>query len=262
MRVVTVAVLALLMPAGAGAQARKPSPAKKAGALPKPSVDVVRLQVVSAEGHNWQVGTTVVVAVGVQPPFGLVAMDKEKSTLEITDAQGTALAEPEVDWSPDFNQERTVALVDLEAKGLAAAGSPYVAARGTLSFTVATGTKTVKAPNVKFEKGTPVKLGAATVTVGDVDKEGFGDGPIVMFEGTTAVIKSIKAVRAKDAKGAVVEANWSSSGTWHGEDGYQSSYRFKSAGATALSLEFDLWDGLRELPVAVDVKAGVGAPQR
>lgn len=267
MRQVALVVLTAALPALGTAQTRKGTPAKKPAPPPSAQVVVAGIRVVGpgygpednrTRPFNYDPGTTVVLAVRVSPPNGLVSMDKSRSSVEITDSQGRPLEDAQIDWNPDLSKDGTAALVDLDAKGLPAADSTHVAAKGTLMFMAASGVKTVKAAAVRLEKGAIVKLGTVTLTLGDVNT-GMGDGPTVMFEGTTRTIKGIKALRARDAKGAEVEARWSSSGTWSGEDGYQTSYHFKTA-ATSLTLEFDLWDGLRELPVGFDVKAGVGMP--
>ena len=265
MRKVALFFVVTAVPALVSAQTRKGAPAKKP--LPLTSqVSVAGIRVVGpgygaedgrARPFNYDPGVTIVLAVRVNAPHGLVSMDKNRSSAELADSQGRVLEGPEVDWNPDFSKDGTAAMVDLDAKGLPAADSTHITAKGTLMFMAASGVKTVKAAGVKLEKGTPVKLGTAALTLGDVEKG--SEGPTVMFQGTRPVIKSIKAVRGREAKGGLVEASWSSSGTWTGDDGYQTSYRFKTA-ATTLTIEFDLWDGLRELPVTFDVKAGVGIP--
>lgn len=262
--ILTVPVLAA--PAPAAAQSRKAAP-KKAAADPRPQVQVAGVRVVGPgfgpendlqRPFNWTKGTTVVVAVRVAPPFALVAIDKDNSSLEMSDSQGRALEEPAVDWNPDFTKDGTTALVDLEAKSVPADGATHVTAKGTLMFRAATGTKIVKAPSVRLEKGVPVKLGTASVAISEVEQdEGNGEWR-VSFKGTTALMKGIKTIRAKDAKGAPVEAHWFSSGGWTEE--YEVGYRFKMAAKAPLNLEFEMYDGLRDLPVAFDVKAGVGIP--
>jgi hypothetical protein len=270
MRKLALALVLLSIPALAGAQTR----GKRAGApkqVPPPSakVAVAGLRIVGPgvgpendhqRPFNWSQGTTVVVAVKVAPPYALVEIDKDKSTLELADSQGTALDSPEVGWSPDFTKDGTAALVDLESKGLPAEGSSHVAAKGTLMFKAASGVRTVKAPGVKLEKGTPVKLGpTTTITISEMEpNEGSEDGPLVSFKSTRTVMKGIKALRAKDAKGAPIEVHWQQSGGF--EEEYEMGYRLKGAGKGPVTFEFDLFDGLRDLPVAFDVKAGVGIP--
>src|SRR5262245_3555894 len=265
MRKVAVALSILLLPALAAAQSRKGTPAaKKPGAAPKTEVVVAGLRVVGTgygpeddyqRPFNHGQGITVVVAVRVNAPFAMVEIDKDKSSLEMADAAGKVLDKPEVDWSPDFTKDGTIALVDLDAKSLPGEGSTHVTAKGSLTFKVSSGIKTVKVPGVRLEKGTPVKLGTAALTISDVEEQ-EGEGPRATFKGTRAVIKGIKAVRAKDAKGAPIEVRWSHSGGWDEE--YETGYRFKMAAKAPVTLEFDMYDGLRELAVPFDVKAGVG----
>jgi hypothetical protein len=267
MRKVTLALVLLALPGIAAAQSRKGTPAKKgaAAAAPSPKVSVAGLRVVGPgvgpeDDHqrpfNWSEGITVVVAVKVSAPFAMVEIDKEHSTFEITDSQGGALASPEIGFSPDFTKDGTMALVNLDAKGLPADGSTYVAAKGSLTFKVSTGTKTVKVPAVKLEKGTPVKLGANAVTISGV--EDGEEGPMVSFKANRSVIKGIRALRAKDAKGAPIEVRWSQGGGWDEE--YEAGYRFKMASKGPVTLEFDLYDGMRDVAVPFDLKAGVGIP--
>ena len=267
-KVLAAAILALAaVPGLAAAQSRKGTPVKKkAAAALNPTVQVAGLRVVGPgfgpeedrkSAFFGSTGVTVVVAVRVPPPYALVEIDKDKSTLEVADSQGTALEDPEVDWSPDFTKDGTTALVDLDAKGVPAEGSSHVTVKGSLMFKVAAGTKTVKAKAVKLAKGTPLKLGTSALTLGGVDKD--DDGVTVMFESTRPVIKGIRTVRARDAKGGEIESRWSSSGTWTGEDGYQSSYHFKTS-ADTVNLEVDMWDGLREVSIPFELKAGVAVP--
>lgn len=267
MRKVALALIVLALPGVAAAQSRKGTPSKKpaATAAPNPQVSVAGLRVVGPgfgpeddrqRPFNWSEGTTVVVAVRVAAPFAMVEIDKEHSTFEMSDSQGAALANPEVGFSPDFTKDGTVALVDLDAKGLPAQGATHVAVKGSLTFKVSTGTKTVKVPAVKLEKGTAVKVGANTLSISGV--EDGSEGPMVSFKASRSVIKGIKALRAKDAKGAPIDVHWSQGGGWDEE--YEAGYRFKMAAKGPVTLEFDLYDGLRDVAVPIDIKAGVGIP--
>lgn len=269
MRKLALALVVVSIPALAAAQTKgKRAAAPKAAPPPSATVSVAGLRVVgpgvgSEDDHqrpfNWSEGTTVVVAVKVAPPYSLVEIDKDKSALALTDSQGTILAGPEIGFSPDFTKDGTAALVDLEAKGRPAEGASYVAAKGTLIFKAASGVRTVKVPAVKLEKGTPVKLGpTTTINISDVQDESSEDGPLVSFKSTRAAMKGIKALRAKDAKGAPIEVRWRQSGGWDEE--YEMGYRFKTTAKAPVTLEFDMFDGLRELPVSFDLKAGVGIP--
>jgi len=267
MRKVALALSILAIPGLAAAQSRKGTPAaKKAAAAPlAPKVVVAGVRVVGpgygpednrTRPFNYDPGTTVVLAVRVAPPYAFVEIQKDQSSLEMADSQGTVLEKPEVDWNPDFTKDGTVVLVDLDADGLPAEGSSHVAAKGSLVFKVSSGVKTIKLPGVRLEKGTPIKLGTMALTITEV--EDGSEGPRVTFKGTKAAVKGIKALRAKDAKGSPVEASWSHAGGWDEE--YESGYRFKMAGKGSLTLEFDMYDGLRDLAVPFDVKAGVGVP--
>lgn len=267
MRKVALALSILAVPGLLAAQTRKGAPAAKkpAAAAPSPKVFVAGLRV-TGPGYGPEndrtrpfsnsPGTTVVVAIRVAAPYALVEILKDQSTLEMADSQGTVLEKPEVDWNPDFAKDGTVVLVDLDAGGLPAEGSSHVAAKGSLVFKVSSGVKTIKLPGVRLEKGTPLKLGTMALTITEVE-EG-SEGPRVTFKGTKAAVKGIKALRAKDAKGAPIEASWSHSGGWDEE--YESGYRFKMAGKGPVTLEFDMFDGLRDVAVPFDVKAGVGVP--
>jgi hypothetical protein len=81
----------------------------------------------------------------------------------------------------------------------------------------------------------------------------------VEFKGSKSALSIIKAVRAKDAKGVAVEVSLSSTSGFNEEWTVGYTFKTQSKGGT-YSLEFDVWDGLRDLPVAVDVKAGAGVP--
>jgi hypothetical protein len=261
-------LIAATLPGWAAAADKKPKKGK-AVVLPPPTAQlaVVGYRVVgpplgtegdSVRPFNWSTGVTLVVAAQVKAPYGLVALDKERSSIALTDSLGKALDSPEVDWSPDFTNDRTSAMVELEAKGLPGAEATSVSAKGSLMFTASTGIKTIKVPNLKLAAGTPFKLGTAPVTVGEIG-DGYGSGPTVEFKGSKSALSIIKTLRAKDAKGAVVETSWSSSGGFNEE--WAMSFTFKTEKdklGAPFTLEFDVWDGLRDLSVPVDVKAGMG----
>jgi len=205
---------------------------------------------------NWSQGVTVVVAAQVSAPYGLVELDKERSAAVLTDSEGNVLADPSVDWSPDYTKDRLAAMVELEAKGLPGEGATHVGAKGNLMFRLSTGVKTVKVPGVKLEKGVTFKLGTAPVTVAEVG-EGYGSGPVVEFKATKAVLGVVKTLRAKDAKGTPVEVSWSSTGGFNEE--WTMGFTFKGTELKGLyNLEFDVWDGLRDVNVPYEVKAGAG----
>jgi hypothetical protein len=267
--VLAVAVLAIpafIAPRPAAAQSRKAAP-RKAVAAPKPQVQLAGVRIVgpgfgpendNVRPFNWSAGTTMVLAVRVAPPYALVAVDKEKSSLEMADSQGNVLEEPEVDWNPDFTKDGTTALVELEAKGLPADGSSHVSLKGTVTFTAATGTKVIKANAVRLEKGVPIKLGTASITLDEAEfDEGNGRWQ-VSFKGATPVIKGIKALRVRDAKSGLVEARWYGGGGWTEE--YSAAYMVTTTSKGPLNFEFELFDGLREVAVPFDLKAGVGIP--
>jgi len=267
MRQLTALVLvAATLPGWAAAADKKPKKGKTP-AVPPPSalVAVVGYRVVgpplgteedNVRPFNWSAGTTVVVGVQVQPPYGLVALDKDRSSIALTDSSGKALDSPEIGWSPDFTKERTSAMLDLQAKGLPGADATSVSAKGSLMFTASTGIKTLKVPNVKLETGTVFKLGTVPVTVGDIG-DGYGNGPTVEFKGTKAGLSIIKTLRAKDAKGTAVETSWSSTGGFNEEWAMTWTFKTDKKGGV-YSLEFDVWDGLRDLNVPIDVKTGMG----
>ena len=267
MRTVALALLIVAIPGVAAAQSRKGAPKKTAAAPLAPKVAVAGIRIVGLgygpEGDRQRPfgvdpGTTVVVAVRVAPPYSMIEIAKDQSSLEMADSQGTALEKPEVDWNPDFTKDGTVSLVDLAAAGLPAEGSSHVTAKGSLMFKVSSGVKTIKVPGVRLEKATPVKLGTSALTISEVEQVEGSEGPSVTFKGTRALVKGIKTLRAKDAKGAPIELSWSHSGGWNEE--YETGYRFKMAGRGPVTLEFDMYDGLRDVAVPFDVKVGVSVP--
>jgi hypothetical protein len=265
---VLLAVPALVLPGSAAAQARKATPVKKkAVAAPKPTVHLAGVRIVgpgfgteddNVRPFNWTSGVTVAVAVRVAAPYALVGVDREKSTLEIVDSQGNVLDQPEVDWNPDFTKDGTTALLELEAKGLPADGSTHVGLKGNVVFTAASGTKVIKANSVKLEKGVAVKLGTASITVDEATQDEANSQWQVSFTGATPVIKGIKKLTARDGKGAAIETRWYGGGGW--TEQYSAAYMLNTAAKGPLNFEFEMFDGLRELPVAIDLKAGVGIP--
>jgi hypothetical protein len=126
-------------------------------------------------------------------------------------------------------------------------------AKGTLAMNVATGTKPQKVANVKIENDKTFKAGAVTMTVAEVSTE--GEEITFTLKLPRQTMAGIKDVKFYDAKNEALEGRRTSSGYMNDEA--EMGFAVKTALKT-LTLEFEMWQGLRDIKVPFDVKAGVG----
>jgi hypothetical protein len=129
-------------------------------------------------------------------------------------------------------------------------------AEGTLAMTVATGTKPTKVSNVKIENDKTFKLGATTITLAEVATE--DEDLKFTLKLPRQVMAGIKSVKFYDAKAQELEGRRTGSGYMN--DDAEMGFAVKTAAKT-LTMEFEAWQGLRDIKVPFNVKAGVGLVQ-
>jgi hypothetical protein len=96
-------------------------------------------------------------------------------------------------------------------------------------------------------------LGKTPVVVDEVTAE--GDGQTFTLKLPRSVMNEIKGVAFLDAKGGTIEG--SSSGSGYMNDDAEMRFSVKST-TKVLTLEFDMWQGLKTIKVPFKVKAGLG----
>jgi hypothetical protein len=251
---------------GWAAGATAAPPAKKTAAPAKaaaPTVSVAGIRVVGqgygedgreAQPFNESPGVGLALVVQAKDG-GIIAFDDDASALgEINDSEGNSLLDNASIWPfPKLTKDGKAVVIEMKTQGVPAVGSTHVSARGTITVTTATGSKPVKVPNVKLANEATFKLGAGVVTLEDVSAEESSTS--LTLKGPLSVIGSIRGWKFLDAKGAEIESS---------DRGYGRSNdtAFKSVSvsttAKAVTMELDVWQGLKQAAIPVDVKAGLG----
>ena len=201
-----------------------------------------------------QAGTTLVLVFKVPPKAGIVEIDDDACSLtSVTDDKGTNLLE-EADFGPfpKIAKDGSVGMVEVSTRGRPAQGATSVSAQGVLVFTSATGSKPQKVTNVKLEKGATFKLGKTAVTVSEVTAEAESMSLTLTLPSST--LGTIKGMRFLDAKGVDLEAHRSMTFQSGGEA--EVSFDMSTVLKTA-TIEFDIWQGLKQQQVPFNLKAGM-----
>lgn len=264
-----VAAAVLLGPAPGHAQARrpplpaKPAPAKPAP-LPMPEVYVGGVQVVnspfgdddwSARPFNSRNGTRVVLVVKMPAGLGLIGIDDEKSRVDtFTDEQRTQYA-AELDPFPDVSRDGSAGAIEIESDIVPGPSVTSLVAEGTLALVVAAGSKPVRVAKVPIENDRTFKIGATTVTVSDATVDEEEQSQSFTFNLTRQLLNSLRGVRFLDAKGQDIESSRTSSS--YINESASVSYTIKTL-AKSVTVEFDQWQGLRDLEVPFKVNVSLG----
>lgn len=268
-----VSILLVGSPIGGAAQqrggapkggARPPATPPAAPAAALPQVTAVGLRVVGVglgangselRAFNERPGTTVALAIQAPPGAGIVEIDSHAGKLDaFSDDKGTSLLEEgRVGPFPKIADDGSAALVELEVQARPSAGAVSVNAQGSLSMTLANGSKPQKIPNVKLEANKALKVGAATITI--TDSKVDGDSTRVTFGLTRTVMNTLRNVRFLDAKGAAIESRRTSSGYMNDKAELEYSLQSKD---TVVAVEFDVWQNPRVVKVPFNIQTGLG----
>ena len=265
---VTCAALVALGPAVLSAQGRKtpPKPASASSTpIKMPEVVVGGIQVAkvvvsdddwSAKPFNSSNGTKLVLWVKMPAGTGLIEIDDDASLLShFGDDKGTDLG-GSLDSFPDEFKDGSGATMDITSDGMPAAGATALVAEGTLVMNVATGTKPQKISAQRVENDKSFKLGQSTLTFSDVQTE---EGELKFtLKLPRQTMNGIKGVKFLDAKGQELEGRRNGSGYMNDEA--EMSFAVKTDAKT-LGMEFEVWQGLKEIKVPFSVKGGVGLVQ-
>lgn len=251
----------------AGAAAAPPAkPAKKTAATAKhaaPTVSVAGIRVVGqgfgedgreAQPFNESPGVGLALVVQAKDG-GIIAFDSDATALgEISDSEGNSLLDNASIWPfPKLTKDGRAVVIEMKTQGVPAVGATHLTAKGTITVTTATGSKAVKVANVKLANEATFKLGSGVITIEDVSTDETSTS--LTFKGTQPVMGSIRGWKFLDAKGAAIESS---------DRGYSRSNEtvYKPFGLTttakAVTLELDVWQGLKQAAIPFDVKAGLG----
>lgn len=253
---------------------QRPAPGKPAAAAPVKMPDVVvgGIQVVnapfgdddwSARPFNSKNGTKMVLVIKMPAGMGLIEINEDGSSLDtFTDEKVTQYA-AEFESFPDVAKDGSAGAIEIESEIIPGPGMHSLTAEGTLALKVATGTKPVRVTGVRPENDKSFKLGATVVTYSDVTlpDDPKAEGAEVSFNINLprTVMNSIKQVKFLDAKGTEIEgARRTSSG--YSNDDATIGYTVPAQHRT-FSMEFDLWQGLRDITVPFKVVGSIGLAQ-
>ncbi len=240
--------------------AAAPAPAPAPG--PAPEIVIAGIRIVGAglgknreeiRAFNERPGVAVALAIKMPAGQGIVELDEDKCLLtSVTDDVGTDLGEQsEYGSFPKTSEDGSVGLIEIESRLRPAPTATAILAEGTLVFSASPGSKPTKIANVKLEKGKTFKLGTATVTLAEVTP---GEDTSIELALPRAVLYTVRDVKFLDATGKPLEADRTSRGYMN--DDASIGYRIKGAGA-AVTIEFDLWQGLREQKVPFKIRTGL-----
>ena len=259
----TMAVCGLAASVAAAPPAK---PAKKGAAPAKaaaPTVSVAGIRVVGQgygedgrEAQPFNESPGVGLALVVQSKDGgIIAFDSDATALgEISDSEGNSLLDNASIWPfPKLTKDGKAVVIEMKTNGVPAVGATFVTAKGTITVTTATGSKATKVPNVKLANDATFKLGTAVITIEDVSTDDTSTS--LSFKGSQTAMGAIRGWKFLDAKGVEIESS---------DRGYSRSNDtvYKPFGLTTtakvITLELDVWQGLKQAAVPFDVKAGLG----
>lgn len=259
----TLAVCGLAATAAA-APPKKPVPAKGAAAkAAPPTVTVAGIRVVGQgfgedgrEAQPFNESPGVALALAVQAANGgIIAFDDDATALgEIADSEGNSLLDNASIWPfAKLTKDGKTAVIEMKSQGVPAPGATHVTAKGTITVTIASGSKPVKVPNVKIQNEATLKVGTGSLTVEDVSSDDSSTS--FTLKGSRALFESVKSWKFLDAKGTELES--SDRGY-----GYSNDTGFKTfqvpANTATVTVQMDVWQGMKPVAVPFDVKAGLG----
>jgi hypothetical protein len=199
-------------------------------------------------------GTAVGLAIQAPEGNGIVDIDDHGSRLEtLTDNKGRSLLEEgRFGPFPKISEDKSAAMVEVEARGRPSAGASSITLKGNVALTMATGSKPTRIANMRLEQGRTMKVGDTTITVKTV-KAG-DDSTELTFALPRSFMNSIHAVRFFDSKGAAIESSRSGSGYMN--EAAELQYDVKSKAKT-VAVEFDVWQNIRQVKVPFNLTAGL-----
>ena len=199
-------------------------------------------------------GTAVGLAIEVPEGNAIIEIDERGSRLDaMTDNKGrNLLEEGRFGPFPKISEEKSAAMIDVEARGRPSAGASSITLKGIVALTIATASKPTRIANVRLEQGRTMKVGETTITMKTV-KAG-DDSTELTFALPRSFMNSIHTVRFLDSKGAAIESSRAGSGYMN--DAAEVQYDVKSKAKT-VAVEFDVWQNIHEMKVPFNLTAGL-----
>ena len=236
------------------------TPAAASGANPQivaGGIQVARVVVsnddFSAKPFHSDNGTTMILWVKMPAGQGLIELDDDTSLLQkFSDDKGSNIGGKFGNFPEEF-KDGTGGIIEIRSSGFPAAGATALVAEGSLSMTVASGTRKTRVANMQLKNDTKFMFGSTSITVAEVEAD--GESQTFTLKLPRQIMTSIKNVAFFDAKGAPVEGR--RTGTGYMNDAGELSFSVKTALKT-LTLEFEAWQGLKTIKVPFNIKAGLG----
>jgi hypothetical protein len=264
-----VRALGILAVAGAsvavlGAQARgQQAPARSGGSGggPMPEIVVGGVQVVkvtlskddfSAKPFHADNGTAMVLWIKMPAGMGVIKVDEDASLLQsFKDDKGTDLG-GKYGSVPEEFEDASGGTITVESSGMPAAGATALLAEGSVAMNVAAGTKPTRIANVRIASDQKFTIGTTPVTLADVKQD--DEDLRFTIKLPRQLLMTIKSVKFFDAKNAELEGR--RTGTGYMNDAGELDLAVKTTQKT-LTLEFEIWQGMRSIKVPFKVKAGL-----
>lgn len=248
---------------------QKPAPAKPAAAPAKmPDVIVGGIQVVSAPfgDDDWSArpfnsknGTKVVLVIKMPAGMGLIEIDEDNSSLDTFTDEKTTQYAAEFESFPDVAKDGSAGAIEAMSDIIPGSGMNALRLEGTIAVKVATGTKPTRIAALRPENEKGFKLGATPITFSDVTPPDDPKAEDAMLSFSInlprTVLASIKQVKFLDAKGTEIEGARRTSSGYSMDDatmGFSVPAVHKTFG-----MEFELWQGVRDLTVPFKVTASI-----
>lgn len=207
----------------------------------------------SAKPFHADNGTTIVLWVKMPAGQGLIELDEDASVLQsVTDDKGANIG-GKFGSFPDEFKDGSGGIIEVQSSGFAGTGATAILAEGSLAMTVSTGTRKTRVPKVSLQDNGKLMLGKTPIIVAEVQAQ--DESQTFTLKLPRAVMNEIKDVAFFDAKGQPLEGSRTGSGYMN--DAAEMQMTVKTTAKT-VTLEFEMWQGLKAIKVPFKVKAGLG----
>ena len=245
---------------GAGDSGAAAPRAAASGSNPEVAVAGVQVAKITAPAGDFSAkpfhadnGTTLVLWVKLPAGQGLIELDEDNSLLSsVKDDKGSNMGGKFGSFPEEF-KDGSGGIIEIKSSGFPASGATAILAEGSLSMSVANGTKKTRVPKVSIANNAKFTLGKTAIVVSDVKTD--DDSLVFTLNLPRQAMTEIKNVVFLDAKGETIEG--SKNGSGYMNDKGEMSFSVKTT-AKVLTLEFEQWQALKTIKVPFKVKAGLG----
>src|SRR5262245_47378641 len=241
-------------------EASGPAPRTTAtGKAPERAVGGVQIARVIVPGDDFSAkpfqsdnGTKMGLWVKMPAGQGLIDIDEDASLLQsVGDDKGTSIG-GKFGSFPRVFKDGSGGTIEIASTGFPAANATSLLAEGSLTMTVATGTRKTRVANVRLQNDAKFTFEKTPMVVADVGAD--GESQTFTIKLPRRVMESIKEVAFLDAKGQPIEGRRTGSGYMN--DAAELSFSLNTTAKT-VTLEFEAWQGLRVVKIPFKVQAGL-----